>query len=480
MNPKTTLLTGEIGMVGLGVMGRNLLLNMADHGFAVAGYDKDAAKVKTLAAESEERKVHSTADVAEFIGFLRRPRVVMVLVPAGAPVDSVIKDLLPHLDKDDLIIDRGNSHFTDTDVRARSLTARSIQFLGVGVSGGEEGARHGPSIMPGGPKEAYERVQPILEAAAAKVKNDPCVTYLGPGSAGHFVKMVHNGIEYGVMQLIAETYDFMKRGLGLTDDELHDVYDRWNHEELNSYLVEITAHIFHQPDTKTGKRLIDEIRDVARQKGTGMWTSQAAMDLQVPVPTIDAAVAMRNLSLFEQEREQASRVFPRPVPRPAGDRPLLIGQLKSALYAGMIITYAQGMALLAVASVRHEYQLDLEAVARIWRGGCIIRAALLEDIRAAFRARRDLPNLLLDPALAKTLTAHQENLRKIVCAAGELEIPAPGLMASLGYLDGYRSAWLPANLIQAQRDDFGAHTYERTDAKGTFHTQWEQEKEEKA
>jgi 6-phosphogluconate dehydrogenase len=465
----------EIGMVGLGVMGRNLLLNMADQGFGVAGYDKDESKVKALAEEGKERKVHSTGDIAEFVGFLRQPRAVMMLVPAGAPVDSVIKDLLPRLDKGDLIIDGGNSHFTDTDTRARSLTARGIQFMGVGVSGGEEGARHGPSIMPGGSKAAYERVRPILEAVAAKVKGDPCVTYLGPGSAGHFVKMVHNGIEYGLMQLIAESYDFMKRGLGLTDDELHDVYDRWNREELDSYLVEITAHIFDQPDAKTGRRLIDEILDVAKQKGTGMWTSQAAMDLQVPVPTIDAAVSMRNLSGFEPEREEAARVFPRAVPRPTEGRLALIEQLRSSLYAGTIITYAQSMALLAVASVRHEYQLDLEAVARIWRGGCIIRATLLENIRAAFRARRDLPNLLLDPALAQALIAHQENLRKITCAASELGIPTPGLMASLAYLDAYRSAWLPANLIQAQRDYFGAHTYERTDAKGTFHSEWGKE-----
>ncbi len=475
MKDETTLQTDEIGMVGLGVMGRNLLLNMADHDFAVAGYDKDATKVKALSEEGGERKVHSTADIAEFIGHLRRPRAVMMLVPAGPPVDSVIKDLLPHLDQGDLIIDGGNSHFTDTDTRARSLAARGIQFLGVGVSGGEEGARHGPSIMPGGTKEAYERVRPILEAVAAKVKGDPCVTYLGPGSAGHFVKMVHNGIEYGIMQLIAETYDFMKRGLGLTNDELHGVYARWNREELDSYLVEITAHIFHQPDETTGKRLIDEILDVARQKGTGMWTSQAAMDLQVPVPTIDTAVAMRNLSVFDHERDEASDVFPRSVPRATGDRQLFIDALKSALYAGMIITYAQGMALLRVASDQYKYQLDLEAVGRIWRGGCIIRSALLEDICAAYRTRRDLPNLLLDPALSEKLTGHQENLRKIVGAVSELGIPAPGLMASLGYLDAYRSAWLPANLIQAQRDDFGAHTYERTDAKGTFHTQWEQE-----
>jgi 6-phosphogluconate dehydrogenase len=343
----------------------------------------------------------------------------------------------------------------------------------VGVSGGEHGARHGPSIMPGGPREAYQRVQPIFEAIATQVDREPCVTWLGPRSAGHYVKMVHNGIEYGLMQLIAETYDLMKRGLGLTDDELGEIYDRWNREKLNSYLVEITAQIFRRMDEKTGNRLVDVILDEAKQKGTGMWASQDAMDLQVPLPTIDAAVAMRNLSAFEKERKEASRVLSRPIRRFEGDRQMFIGQLRSALYAGMIITYAQGMALLVVASAKHEFHLDLDAVARIWRGGCIVRAALLEDIRAAFRAKRDLPNLLLVPNLSKKVMAHQENLRKMVCVASDLGIPAPGLMVSLAYLDSYRSAWLPANLIQAQRDYFGAHTYERIDEKGTFHTQWE-------
>jgi 6-phosphogluconate dehydrogenase len=475
MNDETKSPTDEIGMVGLGVMGRNLLLNMADHGFAVAGYDKDAAKVSALTAAGGDRKVHSTADIQGFTRMLRRPRAVMMLVPAGAPVDSVIQDLLPHLDQGDLIIDGGNSHFSDTDLRARTLAARGIHFLGVGVSGGEEGARHGPSIMPGGAKEAYERVRPVLEAAAAKVKGEPCVTYLGPGSAGHFVKMVHNGIEYGIMQLIAECYDLMKRGLGQDDDELHAVFEEWNKAELNAYLVEITANIFLQPDAQTGGRLVDAILDVARQKGTGMWTSQAAMDLQVPVPTIDAAVAMRNLSTYAQEREQAGRIFPRAVTHPTGDPQLIISQLRSALHAGMILTYAQGMALLKVASEKHEYHLDLAAVARIWRGGCIIRAALLDDIDAAFAAKSDLSNLILDPELAAQLNTHQENLRKIVAVASESGIPAPALMASLGYFDACRSNWLPANLIQAQRDYFGAHTYERTDAKGTFHTTWEKE-----
>jgi 6-phosphogluconate dehydrogenase len=343
----------------------------------------------------------------------------------------------------------------------------------VGVSGGEEGARHGPSIMPGGPKDAYERVRLVFEAAAAKVNGDPCVTYLGPGSAGHFVKMVHNGIEYGVMQLLAESYDLMKRGLGLNDDELHEVYASWNKGELNGYLVEITSHILSKQDEKTGKRLIDEILDVAKQKGTGMWTSQSAMELQVPIPTIDLAVAMRDLSVFEKEREQAGAIYQRPIRRFTGDRDTFIKQLGRALYAAMVITYAQGMALLTVASGKNGYQLDLEAVAGIWRGGCIIRAALLDDICAAFRARRELPNLLLDPNLSCKLMEHQEDLRSIVCQAADSGTAIPGLMVSLGYLDAYRSAWLPANLIQAQRDYFGAHTYERMDAKGTFHTEWE-------
>ena len=463
----------EIGMVGLGVMGRNLVLNMADHGHSVAGYDNDATKVATLRQEAENRDIRSTADIKEFIALLRKQRSIMLLVPAGAPVDSVIEDVLPHLDKGDLIIDAGNSYFKDTDVRARNLAAKGIQFLGVGVSGGEEGARHGPSIMPGGPKEAYEQVRPVFEAVAAKVNGDPCVTWLGPGSAGHFVKMVHNGIEYAVMQLIAETYDLMKRSLGLSDDQLREVFSAWNKGELNGYLVEITSHIFSKVDERTGQRLIDEILDVAKQKGTGMWTSQSAMELQVPIPTIDLAVAMRDLSVFAKERELASAIYQRSPQRFTGDHGRFLTQLGRALFAGMIIIYAQGMALLAVASNKYGYDLNLEAVARIWRGGCIIRAALLEDICAAFHARRDLPNLLLDPNLSHKLMEHQEDLRQVVCQAAESGVSTPGLMVSLGYFDAYRSAWVPANLIQAQRDYFGAHTYERVDAKGTFHTEWE-------
>ena len=397
----------ELGMVGLGVMGRNLVLNIADHGFSVAGYDKDLTKVKALGQEAEKRDVHGATAIEEFIAVLRSPRAIMMLVPAGPPVDSVIKDLLPHLDKGDLIIDAGNSYFKDTDVRARDLAKKGIHFMGMGVSGGEEGARHGPSFMPGGPKEAYERVRPILEAAAAKIDGDPCVTWLGPGSAGHFVKMVHNGIEYGIMQLLAETYDLMKRGLGLDDDEIGQNYALWNKGALNSYLVEITSKIFPRPDERTGKRLIDEIVGVAQQNGTGLWTSQSAMELQVPIPTIDLAVGMRDMSVVSKEREHASVLYEMGKREFANDRNAFLKQLAGALYAAMIIIYAQGMGLLAVASVKYKYQLDLEAVARIWRGGCIIRAALLEDICAAFRVKRDLANLLLDSNLSAKVMKHQ-------------------------------------------------------------------------
>jgi 6-phosphogluconate dehydrogenase len=460
-------------MVGLGVMGRNFVLNMADQGFSVAGFDKAPAQVAALHKEAERRPVRGAKDPKDFAALLRRPRTILLLVPAGRPVDAAIGDLLPHLEPDDLIVDAGNSHFKDTDVRARKLADRGLRFLGVGISGGEEGARHGPSIMPGGPKEAYERVRPIFEAAAAQVNGEPCVAYLGPGSAGHYVKMVHNGIEYGLMQLIAETYDLMKRGMGLTDDELHDFYAGWNKGEMEGYLVKITGDIFAKRDGKTHLRLIDEIRGVAKQLGTGTWTSESALELGVPIPGIDAAVASRNLTTLEAERATAAAGLPRPAPTYSGDRAAFLRQVGRALFAGTLIVYAQGMALLQAASVEYGYGLDLSAIARIWRGGCIIRAAVLEHIREAYHNQPKLPNLLLDPELAKRALVHQEDLRAVVVAAARLGLPAPALMASLGYYDGYRSAWLPGNLVQAQRDYFGAHTFERIDAKGAFHADWE-------
>ncbi len=463
----------NIGMVGLGVMGRNLLLNMADNGFSVAGYDNDPSKVEALRKEAGKNDIHCTDNLKEFISILQKPRAIILLVPAGAPVDAVIAELTEHIQKDDLIIDAGNSYFKDTNLRTTQLKEKEIHFMGMGVSGGEEGARKGPSMMPGGAKEAYERVKPIFEAASAKVNGEPCVAYLGPHAAGHFVKMVHNGIEYGIMQLISETYALMKQVLGLSDDELQQIYKEWNQGEMNGYLIEITSNIFGKDDDKTGKRLIDEILDVARQKGTGMWTSQSAMELQVPIPTIDIAVSMRDLSVFEKQREQVDKIFQFPKQHFMGDRQKFLTQIRKAFYVSMITTYTQGFALLTVASEKYEYKLDLEVVARIWRGGCIIRAALLDDIRAAYKSKHDLPNLLLDSKLSQIIKENQEYLRQTVCTASSMGIPIPGLMASLGYLDAFRSSWLPANLIQAQRDYFGAHTYERIDAKGTFHTEWQ-------
>ncbi len=462
----------RIGMVGLGVMGRNMLLNMAEHGFSVDGYDKDPQQVSLLQTESAGLPVQAVSDVQGFVSLLLPPRAVMLLVPAGPVVDSVIRDLLPFLSTGDMIIDAGNSHFTDTDLRQQALEAKGMHFFGMGVSGGEAGARHGPSLMPGGPEQAYQRVQDILEATAAHVDGDPCVTYLGPGSAGHYVKMVHNGIEYGMMQLISETYDLLKRGLGLNDDELSEVFDSWNQAELNGYLVEITAKIFCTVDEITGKRLVDVVLDAARQLGTGMWTSQDAMALHVPTPTIDTAVAMRNLSGREDMRAAIGQKYSQHVRPTREKRQQVLDQARNALYAAIILTYAQGFAQLGEASKAYKYGLNLSDVARIWRGGCIIRSALLEPIRSAYQQQPNLLHLILDPSLGREVDTRLPGLRGMVKLAGELSLPAPAFMATLGYIDSLRSTHLPANLIQAQRDYFGAHTYERVDQRGVFHTQW--------
>jgi 6-phosphogluconate dehydrogenase len=465
----------DIGMIGLGVMGRNLALNIADHGFAVAGYNRHLDKVDLLEQEAEGRTVLGARSEEELTKVLRKPRAIMMMVPAGKAVDQVIHDLLPYLEPGDVIIDGGNSHYKDTDIRSEALSGKGIHLLGVGISGGEKGARFGPSIMPGGEKEAYERVQPIFEAAAAKVDGTPCVTYLGPGSAGHYVKMAHNGIEYGLMQLISETYHLMKSDLGMHNEELAVIYHEWNEGELQSFLVEITAEIFRRIDEKTGRPLIDMILDRARQKGTGMWTSQDAMDLQTPMPTIDMAVVMRNLSTYKNQREALAKILARPAPINAGEKKSFPGRLRNALYFSMVTTYAQGMALLKAASDAYHYELSLDEVARIWRGGCIIRAGLLEQIRSALRSSPDLPNLMLDTTLSRALIEREEDLRQVIQLGVVSGIPIPGFMASLAYFDAFRSDWLPANLIQAQRDFFGSHTYERIDEKGTFHTEWEQE-----
>jgi 6-phosphogluconate dehydrogenase len=458
---------GEIGVIGLGVMGRNLLLNIAEKGFPAAGYDRNPEKVRALAPP-----LRGAREPKELCDGLRAPRAILLLVPAGDPVDEAIGELLPHLDEGDVIVDGGNSFYRDTDRRAAELLDQGIAYLGMGISGGEEGARLGPSLMPGGSLEAFRRLQPLLEKIAAQAGGEPCVAYLGPGSAGHYVKLVHNGIEYGIMELIAESYDLMKRGLGLDDDALHEVYRAWSEGELSGYLMEITARVFLQPDDLGPGRLIDAIRDSARQKGTGRWTSQDAMDLLVPVPGIDAAVTMRNLMAARDERAAASAALHGPDPRHAGDRDRFLRALADALHAGIVLTFAQGMALLRTASAHNDYGLDLERVAAIWRGGCIIRAALLEPIRAAFARRAELPNLLLDAELGRAVTERQASLRETVRAGVDLGIPLPGFMAALAYFDGYRSARLPGNLIQALRDLFGAHTYERADREGVFHAPW--------
>jgi 6-phosphogluconate dehydrogenase len=463
----------DIGLIGLGVMGRNFAQNMADQGFSVAGYDRDQEKIQALMFEkTKQQDLRVGHDIKEFIALLDRPRAVMMLVPAGNPVDAVIEELLLHLEPEDLVIDSGNSRFTDTNRRIRSVESKGFLCLGMGISGGESGARRGPSLMPGGTRKGYERIEKILKAAAARVDNDPCVAYLGPGSAGHYVKMVHNGIEYALMQLISETYDLMKQGLQMKPEELHSVFDRMNQEELNSYLIEITADIFLQKDEKTGEPLIDVILDEARQKGTGEWTVWDALELQVPTFNIDIAVMMRDMSALKKLREKAGKVLKGPRPHFEGERELMIHRIKNALYASMIIVFSQGMALLTQASKRYEYGLDPATVARIWRGGCIIRAALLEHIRSAYQSNPDLENMLLDDHLAQAVVSREKDLRYIVRTGAALGLPIPGLMMALSYFDAFRSSRLPANLIMAQRDYFGAHTYARVDAAGTFHTKW--------
>ncbi len=467
--------TYQLGMIGLGVMGRNLVMNIAEHGFPVIGYDKDDSKVGSLRNEAGTLPVGGSGGLDDCIARLQVPRTLLLLVPAGEPVDAVIRDLLPRLQDGDMIVDCGNSHFKDTDRRMAMLGRKGLLYMGVGISGGESGARHGPSIMPGGPPDAYPRVKGVFEAVAAHVGDQPMVAYLGPGSAGHYVKMVHNGIEYGLMELIAETYHLLKQGMRLTNSELHAVYDQWNRTDVSAYLLGVAAEVFQTADEKTGGALIDVILDEAGQKGTGKWTSQDAMELHVPVPTIDAAVSMRDLSGLKQERIDAARMLPGPVGIPNGDRKEFPEILRNAFHAAVVLTFAQGFALLRTASRAYGYNLPMADVAGIWQGGCIIRTALLREIADACRQHPDLPNLLLDSQLAEDVTRRQHELRRVVSTASSLGIPAAGFMSALAYFDAYRSAWLPANLIQAERDYFGAHTYRRVDEEGVFHTTWREQ-----
>ena len=464
----------DFGMIGLGVMGRNLLLNMADHGFAAIGFDKDTSKGALLEnSASSGTTVKGVSTLAEMVHQLKKPRKLMMLVPAGPIVDNVINDLLPLLEKEDIIIDGGNSHYTDTLKRIDYLKDKGIHFMGMGVSGGEHGARTGPSIMPGGDEEAWKELKPILEAVSATVNNEPCVAYMGKAAAGHYVKMVHNGIEYAIMQLISEVYDVLKNSLGLSNDELHEVFKKWNEGELQSFLIEITATIFLKEDDITKNRLVDVILDKAGSKGTGKWTSQDAMNLPVSIPTIDMAVAMRDLSSFKDERVEAAAIYKPKIKIVTAGKEKIIEQLHDALYAATVICYAQGLSMLHKGSAELKMDIPLKDVVRIWRGGCIIRSSLLEVFTTAYKRNADLSNILLNKKVASLVKKKQIGLRKIIQRCAASKIPAAGLSSALSYFDAYCSEKMPTNLIQAQRDFFGAHTYQRIDKEGSFHTDWE-------
>ncbi len=469
------------GLIGLAVMGANLTLNIADHGFPIAAYNRTRSVTEEfMAGEARGKPITGAATMKELVAAIERPRRIIILVKAGAPVDAVIAELKPLLDEGDVVIDGGNSFFQDTIRRSMEFDGTGLHFVGMGVSGGEEGARHGPSLMPGGPREAYDLLAPALEQIAAQVQDGPCVTYIGPGGAGHYVKMVHNGIEYGDMQLIAETYNIMKHALGLTAPEMADIFARWNGGRLNSYLIEITAKVLAFQDADTGDALVDLILDEAEQKGTGRWTSSNAIELAVPIPTIDAAVWSRGISAMKGARVAASKVLRGPGGQSledagTGPKAELLDALEAALYCSKVSSYAQGMALLRVASDTYGFELTLSELARIWKGGCIIRAELLDTIQRAFERDPNLNNLLLDPGFAETLNRSNLQWRHAARVARELGVPIPAMSASIDYFDSYRAAQLPANLIQGLRDFFGAHTYHRIDKEGTFHTIWEPE-----
>ena len=466
------------GLIGLGVMGQNFVLNVERNGFEVAVYNRTAETTeKYIAGPAAGKNIKPAYTLKEFVDALESPRKIMLLVKAGSPVDATIQQLIPLLDKGDLIIDGGNSFFTDTERRAKELESQGFNFFGMGVSGGEEGALWGPSLMPGGSRDAYKEVEPIMNAVAAKADEDgeSCVTYLGPGGSGHYVKMAHNGIEYGDMQLIAEAYDLLKQALGLSAQEFHNIFAEWNKGELSSFLIEVTANVFKKVDEESGKPLVDVILDKAGQKGTGKWMSENALDLGAAIPTITAAVDGRILSSQKEERIKASGILTGPAKKYNGESSQkLIDAVRDALYASKICSYAQGMSLLKKASEEYKYNLDLGTIAKIWRAGCIIRARFLNDITNAYNRNKDLPNLLVDEEFRKAINTRQESWRFVIKCAIEMGIPMPAMSASLAYYDSYRSERLPANLIQAQRDFFGAHTFERIDKPGTFHADWEE------
>ncbi|MCE2611842.1 NADP-dependent phosphogluconate dehydrogenase [Flavobacteriaceae bacterium D16] len=462
----------DFGLIGLGVMGRNFILNVADKGFSALGHDLDSEKVSALKEEGgNPEKVDATTEIKDFVAGLSKPRKIMLLVPAGKAVDAVISSIRPYLENGDLLIDGGNSFFSDTDRRTTELADKGIHFFGAGVSGGAKGARLGPSIMPGGSKEAYEHIRPVFEAVAAKYEGEPCVAYLGPKSAGNYVKMVHNGIEYGLMQLTSEVYDFLKRVGNLDNLALQKVFSDWNKGRLQSYLVEITANILGTRDKLGDGFLVDQILDKAKQKGTGKWTSQNAMDLGIPVPTIDIAVSMRQISALKELRQTADGNYDHPGLE-SEDPAALIRLAEAALYFSFIIAYSQGLHQLREASEEYGYELQLSTIAKIWRAGCIIRAGLLQDISHAFSKNADLEHLLLAPDMIPLIREAVPSVRTLLKKAIDNGVPMPGLSSALVYFDAFTSGRLSLNLIQAQRDYFGAHTYERVDREGTFHTEW--------
>lgn len=467
--------SADIGLIGLAVMGQNLVLNMNDHGFTVAVYNRTVSKVDDfLNNEAKGTKVIGAHSIPEFISMLKRPRRVFLLVKAGAAVDEFIEQLLPHLEKGDIIIDGGNSHFPDTIRRAKYVESKGLLYIGTGVSGGEEGARRGPSMMPGGSPAAWPHVKEIFQAVCAKTEEgEPCCDWMGENGAGHYVKMVHNGIEYGDMQLICECYQLMKEGLGMSNKEMHDVFAKWDEGELKSYLVEITRDILGYKDEK-GKYVVDFILDTAGQKGTGKWTSVSALDLGIPMTMVSEAVFARCLSAIKDERVAASKLLKGPGKKFTGAKKKIVEDIRKAMYASKIVSYAQGFMLLHEAAKEYKWNLNYGGIALVWRGGCIIRSAFLGKIRDAYDKNPNLMNLLVDGYFRKVVKECLPSWRKVVSDAVQLGVPVPAMMASLCFFDGYRSKRLPANLLQAQRDYFGAHTYERTDKpRGQFfHTNW--------
>ena len=471
--------TFDFGMIGIGVMGSNLLLNMADSGYAVIGYDLKQERVDKLeAAAGEGTVVKGTTDISTMVQSLKAPRKIMMLVPAGKPVDDVIDTLLPHLDAGDIVIDGGNSYFKDTQKRVAYLQPKGIHFFGMGVSGGESGARFGPSMMPGGDKEAYAYLRPVLEAIAAKADGKACVAYVGNGAAGHYVKMVHNGIEYAMMQLISEAYDILKRSGGFSNQDLHYTFAKWNSGSLQSFLIQITAEIFRTQDSDStgGKRyLVDFILDKAGSKGTGKWTSQEALNIPVPIPTIDAAVAARTLSGYKELRVQAGELYQPQVSAVSLPAEELAKAVEDALEFCFVMAYAQGLSLLAEASKEYNMQIPMADVVTIWKGGCIIRSLLLYRFEKVFTDNTSLPSVLLDEGIATLLKEKEAGARKIISLAMQSRIPVAAMSSAISYFDAFCSSRLPINLVQAQRDFFGAHTYQRTDKEGVFHTEWNAE-----